>query len=74
MSMVVQVQECRVVLGVFGSGDVSPQLYMGTCEGQQHVEALVATMTAAADRKLGVRDRQDFFWSGSFTVKNEVID
>ncbi len=72
MSMNLRVQECRVVLGVYGDSDREPHILMGTCEGIQHVPALMADMLAHMAEDIGVRDRMDYFWDGS-SVWREVV-
>lgn len=71
--MKVVVTECRVMLGVFGDDDPEPTLYLGTCEGVQHVESLVREMHAHAISELGVRPVMDLFWSGSQVTSDLVV-
>lgn len=73
MGLKVVVTECRVMLGVFGDLDPEPFVYLGTCEGVQHVPALVAEMYAHAISELGVRPMTDLFWSGSQVTSDLMV-
>ena len=63
--MAIEVQECRVMLGVFGDLDDEPYVLMGTCEGAQHVPGLIEALMVEARRLFGERPMTDYFWSGS---------
>ena len=60
------------MLGVYSDRDYDfrrdPTILVGTCEGIAHVPGLIKDLQATMEARVGVRDPQEYFWSGSMSV------